>query len=150
MEESKHKKFMRLALIEAQTAFQKREVPVGSVIVRGDLVLSRSHNFRERDQDPLSHAEILAIKKASQKTNSWRLDECCIYISLEPCLMCLGAILQSRISQLFYSCPDLKRGSFSFYGVAKSKNWNHKIKIRSGLYASESSLLLKRFFKDLR
>lgn len=141
---------MNLALEEAQKAFKANEVPVGAVIVQGDSLLSLAHNLREKDQNLLAHAELLAIKKAGEKLNSWRLEDCKLYVSLEPCLMCFGAIVQARLSHLIYACPDPKAGFSSFYALDKAKSWNHKIKISSGICSSESSLLLKKFFKKLR
>ena len=141
---------MSLALEEAQKAFQIDEVPVGAVIVKEDRVLSRSHNLREKENNPLGHAELLSIKMASEKLNSWRLENCRLYVSLEPCLMCIGAILQARISHLIYACPDPKGGFSSYYDLAKQDFLRHKIKISSGVCSYESSLLLKKFFKELR
>ena len=112
MEYSKNHKFMNLALEEAQKAFHIAEIPVGAVIAKGDELLSRTHNLREKDENPLGHAELLAIKEASKKLNSWRLKDCRLYVSLEPCLMCIGAIVQARISHLIYACPDSKGGFF--------------------------------------
>ena len=142
--------FMNLALEEARKAFQKAEVPVGALIVKEDQILSRAHNLKEQNNNLLGHAELLAIKKASEKLNSWRLESCKLYVSLEPCLMCIGAIVQARISQLIYACPDPKEGFSSYYALDKTKSWKHKIKISSGFYCHESSLLLKNFFKELR
>lgn len=142
--------FMGLALEEAKKAFQKAEVPVGAVVVKGNEVLSRAHNLRENEQNPLSHAELLSLEGASKKLNSWRLEDCKLYVSLEPCLMCIGAIVQSRISHLIYACPDPKGGFSSYYALDKAASWRHKIKISSGIYRHESSLLLKKFFKELR
>ena len=141
---------MNLALKEARKAFQAGEVPVGAVVVKGNELLSQSHNLRESDNNPIGHAELLAIKSASENLNSWRLEDCRLYVSLEPCLMCIGAIIQSRISDLIYACPDPKGGFSSYYGLDKHNSWTHKIKIRSGIGSDESSQLLKKFFKELR
>ena len=145
-----HDFFMDLALEEAQKAFQIAEVPVGAVIVKENKLLSRSHNLREKDKNPLGHAELLAIKEASKKLNSWRLEDCQLYVSLEPCLMCIGAIIQARISHLIYACPDSKRGFSSYYKLTQNKEWRHKLDITSQVGSKESSLLLKKFFKGLR
>ena len=145
-----HKFFMNLALEEAKKAFKIAEVPVGAVIVKGNEVLSRTYNLREKNNNSLGHAELLAIEEASKKLNSWRLENCKLYVSLEPCLMCIGAIIQARISHLIYACPDSREGFSSYYSLDKTKFWKHKIKINSGFYCHESSLLLKRFFKELR
>ena len=141
---------MGLALEEARKASQMDEVPGGAVIVQEGQLLSRAHNLREKNQDLLAHAELLAIKEAEGKLGSWRLENCRLYVSLEPCLMCIGAIIQSRISHLIYACPDPKGGFSSRYNLDKGDLWTHKIKINSGIYAEESSRLLKDFFKELR
>ena len=145
-----HDFFMNLALKSAKRAFKKAEVPVGAVLVKNRLVISQAHNLRESKKNPIGHAEILAIKKASKKLNSWRLEDCQLYVSLEPCLMCIGAILQARISELIYACPDPKAGFSSYYHLDKQTFWKHKLKISSGFCSKESSLLLKHFFKQLR
>ena len=141
---------MSQALKEAEKAFNKSEIPVGAVIAQGEQLISQAHNTREKEHSPLGHAELSAIQKASKKLNSWRLENCQIYISLEPCLMCMGAILQARFSDLFYACPDSKGGFSSFYNLPQQTNWKHKINIHSGIRSQESSLLLKKFFKNLR
>ena len=141
---------MNLALKEARKAFKKEEAPVGAVLVRSKTVISQAYNLRESGNNPVGHAEILAIKKASQKLQSWRLESCQLYVSLEPCLMCIGAIIQSRISELIYACPDFKMGFSSYYQLDRQTSWKHKIKISSGVCSKKSSLLLKDFFKQLR
>ena len=141
---------MALALKEAEKAFKKSETPIGAVVAKGNSLLSQAHNTREKEQSPLGHAELSAIQKASKKLNSWRLEGCQLYVSLEPCLMCMGAILQARFSDLFYACPDPKGGFSSFYDLPQQKNWKHKINIHSEIRSRESSLLLKSFFKQLR
>ena len=142
--------FMGLALNSARLAGLRGEVPVGAVIVQGSKVLSQSGNSRERNKNPLGHAEMLCIRAASHKLRSWRLDNCKLYASLEPCLMCMGAVIQARIPHLIYGCPDPKGGFSSFYGINKRGAALSKIKIESGLRARESALLLQRFFKNLR
>ncbi len=150
MDKDKNHYFMQIALKEAQKAFHKAEVPVGAVIVQKDMIISQAHNLREGEQNPLTHAELLSIKEASKKLGSWRLEDCKLYVSLEPCLMCIGAILQSRISHLIYACSDPKGGFSSFYALDKNKKWSKKIKISSGICFDESSQLLKKFFQKLR
>ncbi|MCY4321349.1 MAG: nucleoside deaminase [Bdellovibrionaceae bacterium] len=142
--------FMNLALKKASEAFKKKEVPVGAVLVKKGELISTACNLRESKKNPTGHAEILVIEKASKKLRSWRLEDCQLYVSLEPCLMCIGAIIQARIPELIYACPDLKTGFSSYYKLDKKTEWKHKIKIRSGLCSQESSLLLKEFFKKLR
>ena len=145
-----HDFFMKLALESAKKAFKKEEAPIGAILVKNKTIISKAYNLRESENDPVGHAEILAIKKASQKLQSWRLENCQLYVSLEPCLMCIGAIIQARISELIYACPDLKMGFSSYYQLDKQSYWKHKIKINSGICSKESSLLLKKFFKQLR
>ena len=141
---------MNIALEEARKAFQKAEVPVGAVVAKGDKLISRARNLREKNQDLLAHAEILAIKQAGKKLGSWRLEACRLYVSLEPCLMCMGAIIQSRLSHLIYACSDPKGGFSSYYNLDKTGFWTHKINIQKGVAAEESSQLLKEFFQKLR
>ncbi len=141
---------MNSALEEAEKAFHSEEVPVGAVITKNGKILSRARNLREANNNPLGHAELLAIKIAAEKLSSWRLEGCSLYASLEPCLMCLGACLQSRISHLIYACPDPKEGFSSRYNLDKQNSWRHKIKISRGIGSDKSSRLLKKFFKNLR
>jgi len=143
--------FMKKALEQAEKAFLEEEVPVGAVVVKEDRILSQAYNKREKENNPCGHAEILALTQASEKLQSWRLEGCSIYVSLEPCLMCLGAILQARISSLIYACPDPKTGFSSYYKLDQQKNWHkNRLKVHSSLFEEESSQLLKDFFKKLR
>ena len=144
--------FMKKAIEQAKKAFQVGEAPVGAVIVQEGQIISQAFNLREKNNNPLGHAENLVISKASRKLNSWRLENCSIYVSLEPCLMCFGAILQARISSLVYACPDPKTGFSSYYGLDKLKKWNKKrLDIQfHPLFEQESSSLLKDFFQRLR
>ena len=151
METTKNQiKFMKKALDQAKIALKKQEVPVGAVIVKKGAVISQAFNLRESLRDPLAHAEIQAIQKASLKLKSWRLEGCEIYVSLEPCLMCMGAILQARLSRLVYSASDPKAGFSSYYQLDQQSHWKHKIQIHPSLLKEESSHLLKLFFKNLR
>ena len=144
--------FMKEALEEARLAFKKNEVPVGAVLVRDNKILARAHNLRQKSKDPLSHAEVLVIKEASKKEHSWRLEDTTLYVSLEPCLMCVGALLQARVKRLVYAVKDEKLGFSSFYGLDKLPSWRHKLEIRelNCELSLESSSLLKEFFKGLR
>jgi len=142
--------YMNQALNLAQTAFNKGEVPVGALLLKDNQVLSQAFNQKESHSNPLGHAELGAIKQASKNQNSWRLGPCTLYVTLEPCLMCIGAILQSRISHLIYGCPDPKGGFESYYKLTKQSFWNHKLKITSGIQAEKSSQMLKQFFQNLR
>lgn len=141
---------MSEALKEAEKAFQKREVPVGCVIVKNNEIIARAHNLRETLQKSIAHAEILAIDIASQKLNSWRLDGCEIYVTLEPCIMCSGAIINSRIERLVYATKEPKFGAHqSLTNVFELKS-NHKTEVVSGVLELESNQLLKKFFRELR
>jgi len=139
--------FMDIALKEAEKAFKKGEVPVGCVIACNDKVISKSYNRRENEKNAINHAEILAISKACKKMKSWRLDDCVIYITMEPCLMCFGAIMQSRIGKIVYSVENEKYGYSKFvYSSVVMKN----VEITKGVLKSKSLYLLKLFFKNRR
>jgi tRNA(Arg) A34 adenosine deaminase TadA len=142
--------FMSEALKEAKIAFQKKEVPVGCVIVKDNLIIARAHNQRETKQKSLAHAELLAIEKASKKLKSWRLDDCVIYVTLEPCIMCSGAIINSRIKRLVYATKEPKFGAHQSLVNVFDLKTNHKTEVVSGILESESNQLLKKFFKELR
>ena len=142
-----HEFYMSLAYEEALKAKAQGEVPVGAVIVKNNEIISRAYNQKEQTQSVLSHAEILAVSSASLRLKTWRLEGCLIYVTLEPCLMCKGAIESARISQLIYACKDLK-----LEGVDSQKNdKNHwKIDVVSGVMQEACSVLIKDFFKNLR
>ena len=142
---------MKLALKEAKKAYDKGEVPVGAVIVKEGKVISKAYNLKEIKNDTTNHAEILAIKKASKKLKSWRLIGCDIYVTLEPCIMCAGAIIQSRIENVYFGAYDLKGGAFgTSINVLDAKNINHKPNIFGGILEDSCSQLLKDFFKNKR
>ncbi len=144
----KDEKFMKIALKEANKSFQLDEVPVGVVIVKDDKIIARGHNLRETKQDPTGHAEIIAIKKASKKLKSWRLIDCTMYVTLEPCSMCAGAIMWSRIKRVVYGAKDIKGGAIgSSFNLFEQKGINHKPEVTSGVLEDEASTLLKDFFK---
>lgn len=145
-----HEYFMNEALKEAKLAFEKGEIPVGAVIVLDNQIIARAHNLRESSNDPTSHAEINVIKKASEFLNSWRLNECSLYVTLEPCAMCAGAMVQSRIKKLYFGAYDPKTGSVSSVIKLLDNPFNHKINYEGGILEKESNLLLKSFFKNLR
>ena len=139
---------MKIALKEANKSFQLDEVPVGVVIVKDDKIIARGHNLRETKQDPTVHAEIIAIKKASKKLKSWRLIDCTMYVTLEPCSMCAGAIMWSRIKRVVYGAKDIKGGAIgSSFNLFEQKGINHKPEVTSGVLEDEASTLLKDFFK---
>lgn len=148
---NKDKKFMNLAFEEAKKALKKEEVPIGAIIVRDDEIIGRGHNLKEEKQDPTAHAEIIAIKEASRKINSWRLEDCEMFVTLEPCPMCVGAMLQARINRLVFSAYDPKGGAVgSLYDLSDDSRFNHTMKVKSGFMEEKSSKMLKKFFKDLR
>ena len=144
-------KFMKEALKEACKAKLIDEVPIGCVIVKDDKIIARGHNQRETNQDPTGHAEIIAIKKASKKLNSWRLEGCDIYVTLEPCIMCSGAIIQSRISKVYYGASDPKGGALgSSINVLDAQNINHHPEVISGVLKEECSSIITNYFKAKR
>lgn len=140
---------MSIAIDEAQAAFKEDEVPVGAVISNshGDII-STGHNTKEQNQNACNHAELLAITKASKQLKNWRLTDCDIYVTLEPCPMCLSAILQSRIKNVYFGAYDLKGGSFSLgYNMHKDKRLNHSLNVFGGFKHIECSKILSDFFK---
>ncbi|HEY2922795.1 MAG TPA: nucleoside deaminase [Candidatus Binatia bacterium] len=143
--------FMNLALAAAREASTRGEVPVGAVIVSDGAVVGSGYNCREERQNPLGHAEIMAIQEASTALRSWRLDQCDIYVTLEPCVMCVGAILQARLRRLVFGCLDPKAGAVeTLYRLCEDQRLNHQLPVTSGVLAKESSLLLSAFFSRLR
>ena len=144
-------RFMRMALDEANRAYEEEEIPVGAVIVYQDKIIARAYNTRVSEKQVFTHAEIKAINKACKKLNSWVLEDCTIYVTLEPCLMCTGALLQSRIKRIVYATPEPKHGVIeSVDHVLDNPKFNHRIEITSGILRNESSELLKKFFRELR
>jgi tRNA(adenine34) deaminase len=143
--------FMRLALKEASFAFQIGEVPVGAVVVRDGKVISSSYNFRETSKDPTAHAEILSLRDATKISDSWRLIGSTLYVTKEPCIMCAGAIVNSRIARLVYGCRDEKAGGVdSLYKILNDTRLNHQVEVVSGVLEDECAALLKTFFKERR
>jgi len=143
--------FMRLALEEAESAFDADEVPVGAVIVQGDAVIARTHNRRESSNDPTGHAELLALRVASQKLQTWRLSEVTLYVTKEPCIMCAGAMVNARLGRLVYGCRDEKGGAVdSLYKLLSDNRLNHQVDIVSGVLEDECAEILKRFFQERR
>jgi tRNA(adenine34) deaminase len=144
-------KFMNQAYIEALKAYNKEETPVGAVIVREGKVIARGHNERESKEDPTQHAEITAIRKASRKLQSWRLNDCDMYVTLEPCTMCAGAIIQARIRRLYIGAADPKAGAVgSVINVLAVERFNHKVEVVNGILPEKCSEILKKFFRELR
>ncbi len=144
--------FMNLALKEAKKAYLKQEVPVGCVIVLNNEIIAKAHNTRHKNKSVFDHAEILAIKKANKKLNSWMLDNAVMYVTLEPCLMCAGAIIQSRIKKVVYAAPEPKFGVFgSLLDLTTSMHkFNHQVEVIPYILKEESAAMLKSFFKEIR
>ena len=142
--------FMKEALVEAKKALDKFEVPVGCVIVKDGQIIARAHNLKESEQDVTSHAEINAIKLASKKIGSWRLDECDIYVNLEPCLMCLGAIVSARFKRLIFGVRDKKYDSLDTILETYLRHFNHQLQVTRNVLSESSRDLLQSFFKKLR
>src|SRR5665213_940918 len=146
-----HEHFMRMALAEAQAALEEGEVPVGAVIVREGRVLASAHNQREQLRDPTAHAEMVAITQAAEALGSWRLAGCTLYVTLEPCPMCAGAILQARIPLVVYGADDPKAGAVrSLYQLLTDARLNHRCEATGGVLSREAGDLLSRFFQDKR
>jgi len=142
---------MKTALAEAEKGFKKDEVPVGAVVVADGKVIARAHNLRESLVDPTAHAEILALKKAGKKLGGWRLNEATLYTTLEPCPMCAGAVVHSRVKELVYGADDPKAGACgSIMNVISSVHLNHRVKVVPGVMKKECSDILRKFFKKLR
>lgn len=139
------------ALAEAGRAAEIGEVPIGAVVVRDGQVIGRGHNRREIDGDPLAHAEILAIRDAAGRTAGWRLTGCTMYVTLEPCAMCAGALVNSRVERLVYGAPDPKAGYCGTLGdLVRDPRLNHRLEVTAGVLESESAALLRGFFASLR
>ena len=147
---SSHVSHMREALTEAQEAAQAGEVPVGAIVVWNGQIIGKGHNRRETRQSPLAHAEILAIEEAAAFLRSWRLTECDLYVTFEPCIMCVGAILQARMRHLLFGCRDPKAGAAeSLYRLCDDPRLNHRLPVTGGVSAHECGALLEKFFGDL-
>lgn len=143
--------FMDQALRLAQAAIPLGEVPVGAVVVRDGLIVSAAHNRRELDADPTAHAELIAMRTAAQVLGDWRLEGCIVYVTLEPCAMCAGAMVLSRIARCVYASADPKAGFMgSLDDLSQHPRLNHRFPVSTGVRANESSALLKGFFRDLR
>ena len=143
--------YMKEALVQAQKAYKKNEVPVGAVIVKNGKIIAKAYNKKEYKNDTTNHAEILAIKKASKKLKSWRLTDCEMYVTLEPCSMCAGALIQCRISKVYIGAMDAKTGACdSVLNLLEDYTFNHKVEIETGILKQECESILKQFFKELR
>ena len=136
---------------EAEKAYASREVPVGAVIVHENRIIGRGFNQTETLQDPTAHAEMIAISAAANTLESWRLENCSLYVTLEPCAMCAGAIVLSRIQTLIYACEDPKAGACgSLRNIVQDHRLNHEVEIVEGVFASQAAGMLKSFFRELR
>ncbi|MCT4544999.1 MAG: tRNA adenosine(34) deaminase TadA [Vallitalea sp.] len=144
-------KYMLEALIEAKKAFEIDEVPIGAVIVKEDKIIARAYNKRNTDKNTLSHAELIAINQASKVVGDWRLDNCTMYITLEPCPMCAGAIVQARIPRVVIAANNIKAGcAGSIVNLLEEDRFNHQVNVTRQVLEEESSMLLKTFFRELR
>ena len=144
-------KFMKEALKEAKKAYKKLEIPVGAVIVKDGKIIARGHNLKETKEDTTKHAEIIAIQKASKKLSAWRLIDCEMYVTLEPCAMCAGAIINSRIKKLYIGTMDEKTGAVgSVLNLFEDFTFNHKVETEKGIMQDECKNMLKQFFKEIR
>ncbi len=143
--------YMKQALKEAEKAYKKLEVPVGAIIVKDEKIIARAHNQKETKTDTTKHAEILAIQKASKKLKSWRLIDCEMYVTLEPCSMCAGAMINSRIKKVYIGAKDEKTGAVgSVLNLFNDYTFNHKVEVETGIMEKECQEILKQFFKELR
>ncbi len=147
---TEQEKFMKEALKEAKKAYTKEEIPVGAIIVKDGKIIARAHNLRESKNSSIAHAEILAIKKANKKLNAWRLEDCEMYITLEPCMMCMGAIINSRIKKIYIGTLDPKTGACMSVINIEEYKFNHTVEIETGILKKDCEYILKDFFKMLR
>jgi tRNA(adenine34) deaminase len=151
MEMQEHETYMRAAMEEAKKAAAIGEVPIGAVIVRDGEIVGRGHNLRETKKDPTLHAEMIAIREASARLGGWRLIGCTLYVTLEPCPMCAGAIVQSRIEQVVYGARDPKAGcAGTLMNLLDESRFNHQVPVVEGVLAEECGQMLKDFFRGLR
>ena len=146
-----HEKYMDKAIAQAKRAYANGDVPIGCVIVHDDRIIARGFNKRNLKKTTLAHAEILAIEQASKKLGDWRLEECTMYVTLEPCQMCAGAIVQARIPNVVIGCMNPKAGcAGSILNILEMPQFNHQVKVTRGILETECSQMLKTFFEELR
>lgn len=146
-----HQKWMHIALEQAKIAYDLGEVPIGAVAVKDNQVIALAHNEKEQRQDPTAHAEVLAVQRATEKLGAWRLADVTLYVTLEPCPMCAGALVQARLSTLVYGAYDLKGGAVgSVMNVLDFNRWNHRVGVVAGVLEEECSAILKDFFRKRR
>lgn len=143
--------YMRLAIDEARLASARGEVPIAAILVANDQILAQAHNFRELWQDPTAHAEMIAIREAATRLGTWRLTDTTLYVTLEPCTMCAGAIVLARIPRLVFAAPDPKAGACgSLFNITQDERLNHRVEVASRVLEPESQELLQSFFRSLR
>lgn len=143
--------YMRQALKMARKALLYGEVPIGAIVVQEDKILAQAHNLTRTLKDPTAHAETVAIRRAAEKIGDWRLTDCTLYCTVEPCILCAGAILLARIDRLVFGCPDPKMGAVrTLYSLCTDPRLNHSVRITRGVLDKEASNLLKLFFQNLR
>lgn len=143
--------YMRLAIDEARLASARGEVPIAAILVGNDKILAQAHNFRELWQDPTAHAEMIAIREAATRLGTWRLTDTTLYVTLEPCTMCAGAIVLARIPRLVFAAPDPKAGACgSLFNITQDERLNHRVEVASRVLEPESQELLQSFFRSLR
>ena len=139
------------ALKEAEAAARLGEVPIGAVLVRNGIIIGRGHNLRETSNDPTTHAEMVAIRQGAERIGSWRILESTLYVTLEPCVMCMGAIILARIPRLVYACRDPRAGAVgSIYDFSRDERFNHRVEVTEGILAERCSEMLSGFFRNLR
>jgi tRNA(adenine34) deaminase len=142
---------MEQALAEAQIAYELDEVPIGAVIVKDGIIIGRGHNLREREKDPTLHAEMIAIRQASDVLGGWRLMDCDLYVTIEPCPMCAGAILQARIQRVFFGARDPKAGcAGSLYNLLEDPRFNHRVEVVEGILEDQCSRIMRNYFREKR
>ncbi len=151
MTENKDNRYMKAAIDQAKIAEENGDVPIGAVIVYKNRIIAKAYNQREQLQDPTAHAEIIALTQAAAFLENWHLHDCTIYVTLEPCPMCAGALVLARIDRLVYGCDDPKTGAVkSLYNITTDDRLNHKIKVTPGILADDCSSLLQEFFTRRR
>ncbi len=144
-------KYMQVALQEAKKAYQQDEVPIGAIVVRNGEIIARAHNTKNRDKDALLHAEMVALRKAQKKLNDWHLNDCDLYVTLEPCPMCAGACINARIRAIYFGAYDPKAGCCgSLYNLPMDKRFNHRPEVYGGVCETECGAILSQFFASKR
>jgi tRNA(adenine34) deaminase len=150
-QKKRDEKYMKMALKEAKKAYDINEVPIGCVIVRDDKVIGKAYNKRNTDKNVLSHAELIAIQQACKKTGDWRLEDCTMYVTLEPCQMCAGAMVQARLKKVVIGTMNAKAGcAGSVLNILQMEQFNHQVEIEKGVLEEECANMLTTFFSDLR